>query len=46
MFVIAATSIGMAVRFTTCKGFTFAIVEIAKIAGAIGLTQRPKPVII
>lgn len=46
MFVMVATSIGMAVLLTTCKGDTFAIADIANIAGAIGLTHLPKPVII
>ncbi len=46
IFTIAATSIGIAVLLTTAKGLTFAIAEIAKIAGAIGLTHLPKPVMI
>ena len=46
IFTIPATNIGSAVRLTTSKGLTFAIVATAIIAGAIGLTHRPNPVII
>ena len=46
MFIIAATNIGMQVRFTTCTGFTSATPAIATIAAVIGEHTRPKLVII
>ena len=43
---MAATAIGIHVRFTTCTGFTSATPDIATIAAVIGEQTRPKLVII